>query len=170
MLAVSKQISATIEEKLDSGENILYALANNPMMTDPAVTEPERVAYYQKKAEELDYNLFFYCDKTGLGINLTENGETFELAETEYFQQAIAGNKFTTPVIIDQLDGKKIVINSVPYYDAAGQIIGVFCGIRNANFLTEICQSVEWLTLSLANLKTGDFHAEKMRLVLYSRL
>ncbi len=139
-----KQIAAEVDEELLNHEEKIYELANNPVLTSDAFSQKEKVEFYQKKAEELEFILFFYMDKNGKGINLTPEGDSFDLSGMDYFQASIKGENYTTGIINDELTGNKIVIISSPYYNDKGEIIGAFAGIKNIEFYSEIARDFVW--------------------------
>ncbi len=143
MEVLVKQSAKTVEEEIIATEEIIQELANNPMLVDKKYTEKEKVAFYQKRAEELNYILFFYIRPDGIGVNLTPEGDELDLSHLEYFKRSMAGEKFTTGIITDELTGGKIVIISAPYYKD-GKVAGVFAGIKNIDFFSQLSNDFKW--------------------------
>ncbi len=140
---LSKQASDIVSYEIKQTEAVIQELANNPILVEKSFTEKQKVDFYQKRAEEMNYILFFYIEPDGTGINLTPEGDKLDLSEMEYFKRSMNGEVFTTPIITDALTGGKIVIISAPYYEN-GKIKGVFAGIKSADFFNEICGKFEW--------------------------
>ncbi len=89
--------------------------------------------------------MFFYCDTTGLGTNLTPTRDQFDLSQMEYFKKGMEGKVYTSQVVIDELTGNKIIIIASPFYDYyTGELSGVFCGIKSSAILSEVCQDFQW--------------------------
>ncbi len=140
---LTKQAADIVKSENDKIEHVISELANNPILIDNSVKTEKKVEFYQKRAKELGFKLFFYIKPNGTGINLTPGGEKFELAGTDYFQKSMNGEVFTTNIIIDKLNGDKIVIISAPYYKR-GKIAGVFAGISSVDHYNKFCAKFKW--------------------------
>ncbi len=140
---LSEQASQLVSAEINRTESIIVELASNGILTDPEATEQDKVTFYQSRAKDLGYILFFYIKPDGTGINLTPEGDRLDLSEMEYFKRSIKGEVYTTEIITDALTGNKIVIISAPYYEN-GKIKGVFAGIQSADFFANICSDFDW--------------------------
>lgn len=143
MIALTNEMTDLADLHMKSQENIVMELANNELLTNASYSHEKKAEFYQKEAELLGYEVFFYTDEKGLCTNLTKEAEQFDLAETVYFKEAMMGNVYTTNIEIDLLTGKKIFIIAAPYY-VDGKIAGIFAGIRNAAFLNDVCKKFKW--------------------------
>ncbi len=140
---LTDEAAYTIDAELTATENLIQELANNPMLIDSSYGEKERVKFYQARAKELGFKLFFYVKPNGIGVNLTPEGDVLDLSHTEYFKQSMQGRKYTTNIIKDELTGGKIIIISAPYYKN-DKLQGVFAGIKNIDFFSNICANFKW--------------------------
>ncbi len=144
VVLLSSQAAEIIESQISETESVITELANNPMLINKKISEKEKVDFYQKRAADLEYILFFYIKPDGTGINLTPEGDVLDLSQMEYFKRSMNGEVYTTPIITDALTGGKIVIISSPYYDKNGNIEGVFAGIKSADFFNNMCANFQW--------------------------
>ena len=146
------QVTATqVSEKLVSDivhtEKIIEELATNPMLSDDEYTKQEVADFFEKRAKNTGFNLFFTVAKDGKGVNLTHKAETFDVSDTEYFKQSMQGKTYTSSIITDVVTGGKIMVISTPYYDTyTGEFLGVFAGIKNADFISKMCADFKWGT------------------------
>ncbi len=151
----SQQSSALVRSEIDKTELVITELARNKILTDSSVSEEDRVEFYQKRAEELGFILFFYIKSDGTGINLTPDGDTFELSETDYFKKSMAGEVYTTDLIVDKLTGGNIVITTAPYYKD-GKIDGVFAGISSPDYFSNSCLEFDWKESAIMSILDKD--------------
>lgn len=141
---LSNEISRSMELQIGYNEKIVKELADNPILTNVVFSGDIRINFFMKKAEELDYKLFFFTDALGGAVNLTPGKERFDVSDRDFYIEGMKGNAFTTSVVRDELDGSKIFIISSPVYDMRGNLVGVFSGIKNLNFLSELCEKFQW--------------------------
>lgn len=151
MLELTEQTGALINNQLKSMETLVAELASSPMLTNPAVTVDERVNYYESRAKELDFKLFFYTDINGMGTNLTAEGNHVDNSKSENFKASIKGESYISNVIEDKLTGEKIIIFTAPYYQD-GKIVGIFGGIKRIGFLSDLCREFKWKDTSILSI------------------
>ncbi len=145
---LSEQSSKIVSDEIKKTQAIITELASNTLLTDSNVTEEEKVAFYEQRAKSLGFILFFYIKPDGTGINLTHEGDKFDLSQKEYFKKAIKGDVSTTDIIIDELTGGNIVITAAPYYEG-DEIKGVFAGISSADYFSQFCLDFDWKETSI---------------------
>lgn len=154
-VTTTKQTALTVDAMMAANEKLVNELANADILTEPTYDFEERVAFYQKRAKELGFQLFFYTDKKGMCTNLTPTADKLDVSDTEYFKQSIAGKIYTSNIIIDKLNGNNIFIISAPYY-VDGKIAGIFAGIKNVDFLSEISSTFSWGKSGILAILDGD--------------
>ncbi len=140
---LSSQAAQLISAEIEKNKAALVELANNPILIDDSIPTEQKVAFYQTRANQLGYKLFFYIKPDGTGVNLTPEAETFDLSQREYFTQSMKGETFITNIIKDALTDENIVVISTPYYEN-DKIKGVFAGIKYADFYTKACAQFKW--------------------------
>ncbi len=143
VILLSKQAADLVSTEIEKSQSTVTELANNSLLTDNGVKQKDKVAFYEERAKELGYTLFFYINPNGKGRYLREKGEQFNLSDTEYFKKSINGDVFTTDLIKDELSGEKIVITSAPHYKN-GEIKGVLAAVIPADFYSNTCLEFKW--------------------------
>ena len=145
MAVILEQAAMRMEAELKAVESTVDELSRNSMLTDDKATWKDKVAFFSQRAEDLGYINFFYTDKAGMCVNLTETADKFDVSDTDYFKQAIQGKTAISKVRTDNIDGSKIVIVAAPLY-RNGEIDGVFAGVKPTKFMNEICGNFKWET------------------------
>ncbi len=140
---ITKLAADRIDSDIRAAEDQVAELAGNFPMNEKA-SKAIISEYYQKRAEDMGFELFFVVDKNGKGKNLTSSAETFnDLSGSEFFKQAIQGNVYTTSLIKDDISGKKIFVIASPYYKGES-IAGVFAGVKDISFISNSCKNFKW--------------------------
>lgn len=130
---------------IETTEKLIEELAHNPILSDNEFTQEDVINFFEKRAAETNFKMFFKVDKNGKGVNLDKTGATFDIAEEEYFKKAMQGQTYTSSILEDIVAGGKILIIATPYYDVYnGEFLGVFAGIKNADFISGICKDFKW--------------------------
>ena len=143
MSVIIDQDAMRMEAELKSVERTVDELSRNTMLTDDKVSWKDKVAFFSKRSEDLGFTNFFYTDKAGMCVNLTETADKFDVSANDYFKQAIQGKTSISKVRTDNIDGSKIVIVAAPLY-RNGEIDGIFAGVKPTKFMNEICGTFKW--------------------------
>ena len=143
MSVIINQAAMRMEAELKSVERTVDELSRNTMLTDDKVSWKDKVAFFSKRSEDLGFINFFYTDKAGNCVNLTETADKFDVSANDYFKQAIQGKTSISKVRTDNIDGSKIVIVAAPLY-RNGEIDGIFAGVKPTKFMNEICGTFKW--------------------------
>lgn len=147
MKVTAEQVSDKLISEIVGNENIIEELAANPFLQDKNIPFDTLATFYEKRAKETGFNLFFVVESTGKGINLDQKKVTFDVSQSDYFKASMQGKTYTSPIIKDVVTGGKIIVISTPYYDdKTGKILGVFAGIKNIDFISDICSKFKWGT------------------------
>lgn len=154
---VAKQTALALEDKLKAVGAMVNVLSTSRVLVDHSIYKWEdKVDYFEKKAKELDFDIFFQSDEKGMSKNLTKSGEEFDISDLDYFKKSIAGEVYTTKVIEDLRDGKHIIIFTAPII-IEGQIKGVFGGLKSVNFISEVCSSFNWKESGILSVYNDKF-------------
>ena len=143
MSVITSQASEEISKSISNTKMIITELANNVILTNDDFTQAERVEFYESRAKELGYKLFSTAGKDGIATNLTKSGDKMDVSAYEYYKKSMAGETCVTSIITDKLTGGKIIIVSAPYYKN-GKIEGVFSGIQDISFISNMCANFKW--------------------------
>jgi len=145
MLFIAKQVSAKIVSDLETTESLVEELAHNPILSDDEFTQEDVTNFFEKRASEANFKMFLKIDKNGKGTNLDKFGATFDVADEEYFKQAMQGKTYTSSILENKVEGGKIIVIATPYYDVYnGEFLGVFAGIKSADLISNICKDFKW--------------------------
>ena len=145
MMVLAEETSEKLVQDIVHTESIVEELAANPMLSDKEYTRDEVATFFEQRAKNTGFQLFFTVDEKGKGINLTKEGETFDVSSTEYFKQSIQGKTYTSSIIDDVVTGGKIIVISAPYYDPeTNKLLGVFAGIKTTDFISKLCADFKW--------------------------
>ncbi len=176
MQVITKQVSDKLVSEIETTEKMIKELAKNPMLYDEEFLQEDVINFFEKRSAEEDFKRFFKTDKNGKGVNLNAEGATFNVADTQYFQESMKGNTYTSPIVDDILTGEKTIVISTPYYDEyTGELLGVFAGVKDVDFISEICEDFKWETtgnIAVYDMKTNivghtnpDVVASKLNLI-----
>lgn len=81
MTLIAKQVSGKIISDIETTEKIVEELANNAMLFDTEFTKQDVANFFEKRAKETNFKVFFKIDKEGNGINLNREGKTFNVSQ-----------------------------------------------------------------------------------------
>ena len=143
MEVILDQAAMRMEAELKAVERTVDELSRNTMLTDSSVPWADKVKFFSQRSNDLGYINFFYTDKKGLCVNLTETADKFDVSGNDYFKQAIQGKTSISKVRTDNIDGSKIIIVAAPLYKN-GEIDGIFAGVKPTKFINDICGTFKW--------------------------
>ena len=116
-------------------------IARAPILHDPSVSYPEKVAYLKKEAafnnriHKLDL-----CDMNG--TRYTERGQTLDVSTRDFFMTASKGKNFLAEPLTSRLDGAFVIVFSVPVYDDNRTIINVLLATVEASILSHDIEDI----------------------------
>lgn len=143
ILSLTKQVAGSVDDRLEAEQKIVETLGYNPIFMNPTGDFSLKAAYGEQEAKRLDYIAFFFADPTGKAVRLNLSGETADVSDREYFKQGMAGKSFISEIIKDKVTGESIIMITNPVYDG-DTVVGVFGGIKKANFISNICADFSW--------------------------
>lgn len=139
---ITEQVATRIEQELKATELLLSSFTNSwPMLKDKS--QQEKANFYEAMAKEMGFIEFLFAKPNGDGVNLNTEAATFNLSHRDYFNQSIQGKVVTSEILVDYITQKRMIAVSAPYYEN-GQIVGVFAGIKNVDFISNLCENFEW--------------------------
>lgn len=142
IFVISRQASEMIEKDIKNTEMQILNLSNSFSLTK-GFTRLERAKFYENIAKELGFIEFLVALPNGDGENLNTAGARFNLSQREYFQKSIKGELYTSDILVDLVTNEKIIAVSAPLYED-GKIVGIFAGIKDINFISDMCSSFAW--------------------------
>ena len=109
-------------------------IARAPILHDPSVSYPEKVAYLKKEAAFNNrIHKMDLCDMNG--IRYTDSGQTLDVSTRDFFMTASKGKNFLAEPLTSRLDGAFVIVFSVPVYDDNRTIINVLLATVEASIL-----------------------------------
>ncbi len=139
---ITQQAANVIDAELRGVENTVSELALNNILIDKKASWKKKTAFFEKRAEELDFKLFSYINKKGIAKTFAADTVKTDVSGEEYFKQAFQGKTYLSN-ITDDVDGTKVFVISAPVYKN-GKIVGVLAGIKQAQFISELCAAFKW--------------------------
>lgn len=130
----AKLVSSQIQSRLDT----ITTLAHMPVMKSMDWTVQSAVL--DQERERLDYLYMGVADLNG-DINLT-TGNTANIIERDYFIRALGGESYMSDPLISKVDSSMIFVFAAPIFDDNKQVVGVVCGMADAQELSEIVKQV----------------------------
>lgn len=157
MEIIAKQTSVTLDQEIETLEAMVNELSSSSVLIDDENYKwNEKVDFFEKRAEELKFDLFFKADTKGHSKNLTKSGDEFDVSQLEYFKKALNGEVYASKVIEDLKDGKNVMIVAAPIRDG-GIIKGVFAGVKTVSFISELCSEFKWNNSGILAVYNDDF-------------
>ena len=127
---------AIIDGRINAYFQFLEGLARMPILSDPSISNTEKVASLQKEAafnkkiEQL--NLY---DPSG--VRTTSDGSIVSVHDREWFQAVRAGKNFVSEPLIARSTNKWVIIFAVPVYDNNRTIVGVLNCVVDGLWLSD---------------------------------
>ncbi|HHY81579.1 MAG TPA: HAMP domain-containing protein [Clostridiales bacterium] len=147
--AVISQINSSLEELAGSSAQLvgsqievqltfMEALSENNIITDSA-DQQQMLAFIAEEAERMGFDVLAVVDLNGNAKR--SDGQVLNIADRDYFQNAVNGISSVSDVIISKTTGEPIVCYAVPTR-RNGKVTGVLYGVRGAGELTELTQNI----------------------------
>lgn len=143
MTKITELGSELIEKNIQAAEDMVWELSKSTILLYDNYDWKEKVDFYEKRAKDRDFKVFFYIDENGKGRNFTKESQEFDLSNLDYFKNTIKSGQTNTSIETDLITGENVMVIAVPHYKD-GKIEGVFAGIKDMNFMIELCQGFKW--------------------------
>lgn len=135
LLEVSQQGSSLVKKQSEKDFDVLEILARG-QISYPDVPMEQKIIRLQQESDAHHFHRMGYADLEG-NAN-TSDGYTFSVADRDFFQHAVAGERWISEPIADKMNPDSIgIVFSIPiYYD--GEISGVLFGGYEVSKLMEL--------------------------------
>jgi len=143
LLDMAQQEAKHIKARVDKNLTYISSLAQNPILLDDELMFEEKVAFFEGEAKRTGYLAFAFADKKGNSKIFNSKLETTNIAEREYFQNALKGQVTFSDVIVSSVTNELVMIFASPVY-SQGEIVGVIYGRKDGNTLSEIISKVKY--------------------------
>lgn len=135
----SLQASMLVRGFLDQKIIFMEAIAAQGIVTDDTPWA-EKVAYLQTEAERNGYETFAIVDMEGNAARL--KGDPVNVADRDYFKQAISGKSCVSDVLISKATNKPSIVVAAPII-RDGAVKGVIYGIADGAELLNITNRIK---------------------------
>jgi len=150
MLKVAKQLAATQESKIQMRMYVVETIANRNVIRgvqgDREATLEEKINALiseQKRGESLGFKQFGIADKQGNAV--LSNGSTANIADRDYFKEAISGKTVVSSSIVSKVDNSLVFVYATPIrHYSTNEIIGVLFGVVDGTKFSDLVKSVTY--------------------------
>ena len=139
-LTEAKYVNAVVNEEL----SYIQGLAENPILVDPAISDAERSAFFEKEAKRAGFLAFAKVDLQGNSTTLDSSQTAVDVSEREYFKKAAKGEANISDLIISAATGDLVLIVATPIYDESHNITGVLYGRMAGDFLSTVADGIKY--------------------------
>ena len=139
-LTEAKYVNAVVNEEL----SYIQGLAENPILVDPAISDAERSAFFEKEAKRAGFLAFSKVDLQGNSTTLDSSQTAVDVSEREYFKKAAKGEANISDLIISAATGDLVLIVATPIYDESHNITGVLYGRMAGDFLSTVADGIKY--------------------------
>lgn len=130
---VSNETQRVPISSFDAAELVyLNAVSVHPIVLDDQVPHEEKMAFFEAEAQKAGYIGFRFADLKGQALALDQQGTAFDVADRQYFQNALAGEPNVSDVLVSKESGESIVVYATPVY-LKDNLAGVLFASRRAN-------------------------------------
>ncbi len=140
---LAKSEAAYVEARIDAQLLYVEGLAQNQLLQNMETALKNKIAYFEGEAKRTGFDRFTFIDLNGKAIQLSGSGDVIDVSGFDYFTKAKNGQSNSSDVIISQLTGEPIIVFATPVYHD-GVLTGVFTGIKNARFLSDIANEITY--------------------------
>ncbi|WP_414733654.1 methyl-accepting chemotaxis protein [Acetobacterium carbinolicum] len=144
-----------IETSINNQLNYMEALAQNSMILDPAVSQEQRVVFFEAEATRVGYDAFVLADLAGNGVTQSITGDTVNIADRSYFKGAAAGVPTVSDITISRVTGEPVLLFATPVYQNGG-IAAVLYGRKEGKTLSSIVGEVTYGETGFGSLINND--------------
>lgn len=143
LVSMAQQESKYIGASLEADLKYVSALAQNQVISESESTLEDQVTFFEAEAKRAGFVLFGYADRTGKAVILNSSKEKNDVADREFFKEALKGNPASSDLMFSKLDGKPVIVFAAPVYEN-GNIKGVLYGRKDGLLLSEIISKLNY--------------------------
>lgn len=152
---IAKEEAQYVEARRDAELKYIGALAQNAMIQDEAVPFEKKVAFFEAEAKRTGYLGFALADKDGNSTSFNAKGDKTNIAQREYFKQAMKGMPVASDVLISNVTGEPVIIFAAPIY-LNGTQTGIFYGRRDGSTLSNIVSEIKFKKTGFGYMVNDD--------------
>lgn len=153
MQKIALQASKTVTERNEIFKKSLSSLASNQIFNNMAVNKDMITSLLNEQTGSEGYLSMFAADKDGRTYSSQDMGN---VAEQQYFKEAMKGLPFITDPIINDSDKTMQIYIAVPVLDKSGQAVGALVGVRDGRELSDMIADVTYAKTGKAFMLNPD--------------
>jgi methyl-accepting chemotaxis protein len=142
MRQVVKQAANMVNARIGEYFTQLDTLADLELFQNIAANKTEIMALLKKEAAKSGHINMTLVDVNGNGLNT--DGSIAQVAERDYFKQALQGQNVISSPMVSKRTGELYVIQAAPIKNKQNQVIGVLLLGRHGNGLSQIISEVTY--------------------------
>lgn len=143
LMNMAQEEAKFIEASVDADKKYINALAQNQIISDGKTTLDEQISFFEAEAKRSGFELFAFADKEGQAVILNSSRESNNVADRDFFKQALNGTPASSDLIFSKLDNKPVIVFSAPVYQN-GEIAGILYGRKDGLMLSELVSNLNY--------------------------
>jgi len=139
LMQAATQSAEVIKTKLEETTSALIVFTHNDTISNPAVSNEDKVNLLKKEALTSGYSLLGIADANGNVIY--SNGTTENIASDSAFTKALAGKSTVSDLVVNTTAKSTSITYTVPLKRKT-KIVGALIGVKDGGELSKITQSL----------------------------
>ncbi|TCK92779.1 methyl-accepting chemotaxis sensory transducer with Cache sensor [Natranaerovirga hydrolytica] len=140
--SLTREISKQVQANIEAQQMYIDTLAHQDVVTAD-IPRADKITYFTNEATRNEYEAFGFAGSNGQGTLFNSKGDTQNLSNQAFFEEAMSGNPSVSDVIVNMETGEAALYFASPVIED-GRVIGVFYGIKDGNMLSEIIKAIDY--------------------------
>lgn len=135
LTVISEKSAQVVSERINIEKKVLEAVASKSQIVEQRFSIREKMTALKQEVRNNNHEFMLLTDRKG-NADITDDSQK-NIADREYFQQAIKGETVISDVLISKIDQSLIVTYATPVYRNGG-ITGVLVAVKDALTFSEL--------------------------------
>lgn len=159
---LAQEATHNVEATIRLHHNALEVMANRNIIKSTGnyanATIDEKLALLKEETIRAGHEFMLIADVNGLAH--TSNDEIINVADRDYFQKAIKGERAVSDIMDSRIDNSRIIVFAVPI-KVENRVIGIVASVEEAETMTSIIDNLKFGQTGYSFIidKKGDFIA-----------
>lgn len=136
---LAAQTAKVISSRVEGQFNTLELLAENEKLRDMTIPPNSKLPMLNEETQRSKSLRLGIADKNG--ILVSTNSKSVDISSTDYFKQAMSGNRVVTSPIVDKSTGSVELVYAVPIKNN-GETVGVLVDIKDGYILCDLIKDI----------------------------
>jgi diguanylate cyclase (GGDEF)-like protein len=169
LIRFSEQGAATVSEYVHGRLSDVRSMAENSIIRNSSLPVEQRLDELRAQLKLDSYRRLSIADLDGNAVST--DGNTLNVYDRDYFQNALNGKPSVSDPIISRADGTMVIVFAAPIYDS-GEVSGVLYVTYDADVLSNIADGIRFSDSGYTFIlnKDGDVIAHKDRELVYAKV